>query len=142
MANIRALFEALQKVDSNNAQGEFYLTDVLAICRGEGRKVLALATADSSECLGVNTPEQLAESSVEYISGLSVAAIDPEAHTVVLSDGRTLGFDKCIYALGMDCFVPPIEGKNAKNVFTLRGEGDLDSIRKANMMTHDGEVTY
>ncbi|MBQ3105948.1 MAG: NTP transferase domain-containing protein [Eggerthellaceae bacterium] len=57
----RALFEALQKVDSNNAQGEFYLTDVLAICRGEGRKVLALATADPSECLGVNTPEQLAE---------------------------------------------------------------------------------
>ena len=79
------------------------------------------------------TPEQLAESSVEYISGLSVAAIDPEAHTVVLSDGRTLGFDKCIYALGMDCFVPPIEGRNAKNVFTLRGEDDLDSIRKATL---------
>lgn len=57
----RALFEALQKVDSNNAQGEFYLTDVLAICREAGRKVLALVTPDPSECLGVNTPEQLAE---------------------------------------------------------------------------------
>ena len=57
----RALFEALTQVDSNNAQGEFYLTDVLAISRAAGRKVLALVTADPAECLGVNTPEQLAE---------------------------------------------------------------------------------
>ncbi|MBQ1271729.1 MAG: FAD-dependent oxidoreductase [Clostridia bacterium] len=77
------------------------------------------------------TAGQLAESNIEYISGLSVTALDPDAHSVTLSDGRALNFDKCIYALGMDCFVPPIEGKNAKNVFTLRGEGDLHSIRKA-----------
>ncbi len=57
----QALFEALLKVGSDNAQGEFYLTDVLAICRAAGRAVLALPAADAGECLGVNSRAQLAE---------------------------------------------------------------------------------
>ena len=60
----RALFDALAKVGSDNAQGEFYLTDVLEICRDAGRKVLALEAADASECLGVNSRIQLAEAAV------------------------------------------------------------------------------
>lgn len=57
----RVLFEALAQVGSDNAQGEFYLTDVLEICRKQGRAVLALPTADDSECLGVNSRVQLAQ---------------------------------------------------------------------------------
>lgn len=57
----QALFAALQKVGNENAQGEFYLTDVLEICRNDGRAVLALTTPDPSECLGVNSRVQLAE---------------------------------------------------------------------------------
>ena len=57
----RALFEALQQVGNDNAQGEFYLTDVLEICRRAGRAVLALPCADAAECLGVNSRIQLAE---------------------------------------------------------------------------------
>ena len=57
----RALFEALRQVGNDNAQGEFYLTDVLEICRRAGRAVLALPCADAAECLGVNSRIQLAE---------------------------------------------------------------------------------
>ena len=57
----RALFEALEQVGSDNAQGEFYLTDVLEICRKAGRPVLALAAEDDAECLGINSRAQLAE---------------------------------------------------------------------------------
>lgn len=57
----RALFDALAQVGSDNAQGEFYLTDVLEICRNAGRRVIALPAADASECLGVNSRAQLAE---------------------------------------------------------------------------------
>ena len=53
------LFDALGKVDTNNAQGEFYLTDVIEIARKAGRAVVAY-TADAAECLGVNTRVQLA----------------------------------------------------------------------------------
>ena len=57
----RALFDALGQVGNDNAQGEFYLTDVLEICRNAGRPVLALACDDPAECLGVNSRIQLAE---------------------------------------------------------------------------------
>ena len=57
----KALFAALSKVGSDNAQGEFYLTDVLEICRNEGRIVTALTAQDPTECLGVNSRAQLAQ---------------------------------------------------------------------------------
>ena len=57
----RALFDALTQVSDDNAQDEFYLTDVLAICRAAGRPVVALVADDATECLGVNSRIQLAE---------------------------------------------------------------------------------
>lgn len=57
----KALFAALSKVGSDNAQGEFYLTDVLEICRNEGRVVTVLTAQDPTECLGVNSRAQLAQ---------------------------------------------------------------------------------
>ena len=67
----KALYEALAQVGSDNAQGEFYLTDVLEISRNAGRAVLALEAADVVECMGINTPEQLAE--VERIARERIA---------------------------------------------------------------------
>ena len=58
-----ALFDALSRVSNNNAQGEYYLTDVLEICRNDGRKVLALTTDNAQEAMGVNSRIQLAEAS-------------------------------------------------------------------------------
>ena len=57
----KALFEALDQVGTDNAQGEFYLTDVVEISRRAGRPVLALPAVDDSECLGINSRIQLAE---------------------------------------------------------------------------------
>ncbi|MDO4912685.1 MAG: bifunctional UDP-N-acetylglucosamine diphosphorylase/glucosamine-1-phosphate N-acetyltransferase GlmU [Lactobacillus sp.] len=48
------LFHALSKVTCDNAQGEYYLTDVLEILRNEGEAVGAYKMADFSQCLGVN----------------------------------------------------------------------------------------
>ena len=57
----KALFDALEQVGSDNAQGEFYLTDVLEISRRAGRAVMALQAPDDTECLGINSRIQLAE---------------------------------------------------------------------------------
>ena len=56
-----ALFDALNKVSDGNAQGEYYLTDVLEISRQAGRTVVAVPAAHSDECLGINTRSQLAQ---------------------------------------------------------------------------------
>lgn len=58
--DIAKLFDALSRVSSDNAQGEFYLTDVMSICHEAGEHVIALPTDDAQECLGINSRAQLA----------------------------------------------------------------------------------
>ncbi len=55
------LFCALDRVGNENAQGEFYLTDVVEICRNYGRPVAAIPAKDVDECLGINSRVQLAQ---------------------------------------------------------------------------------
>lgn len=56
---IESLMKSLDKLNNNNAQGEYYLTDVIGILKAEGKKVGALAT-DFQETLGVNSRVELA----------------------------------------------------------------------------------
>ena len=51
---------ALTRLTTNNAQGEEYLTDVLAILRADGHRVTASVAADADEVMGVNDRRQLA----------------------------------------------------------------------------------
>jgi len=55
------VFEALKTVGRDNAQGEYYLTDVLEIARRQGRKVRAISVTDPDEPMGINDRVQLAE---------------------------------------------------------------------------------
>ncbi len=57
----KTLRQALGAIGENNAQGERYLPDVLAIARAGGRRVGAVQVADPDEVLGVNDRVQLAE---------------------------------------------------------------------------------
>src|SRR2546422_3561558 len=55
-----ALLEALAQLRPQNAQGEYYLTDVVGLLRKAGHRVDAMAAADSGEALGVNSHAELA----------------------------------------------------------------------------------
>jgi len=55
-----ALFESLAKLNCNNAQGEYYLTDVLEILGKENEKVWAVVADDYEQTLGINSRVQLA----------------------------------------------------------------------------------
>lgn len=54
------LFRCLKEVKPNNVQGEYYLTDVVAMLVREGRAVELVTTDDVASVLGVNTPADLA----------------------------------------------------------------------------------
>lgn len=56
----KELCEALGKIKPNNAQGEYYLPDTLAIIREKGLKVDAFALESPEDIEGVNDKEQLA----------------------------------------------------------------------------------
>ena len=55
------LFPALDKLDPRNAQGEYYLTDIVQMAVQQGRAVSALRLRDLDEGLGINSRAQLAE---------------------------------------------------------------------------------
>lgn len=57
----KELKEALEKIQPNNAQGEYYLPDTLTIIKEKGLKVDAFALDDPEDITGVNDQEQLKE---------------------------------------------------------------------------------
>lgn len=57
----KALFEALKQVSNDNAQGEYYLPDVIEILQKQDETVAAYATDSFDETLGVNDRVALAE---------------------------------------------------------------------------------
>lgn len=57
----KILIDALKTLDRNNAQGEYYLTDVFRSFRNSGKKIGAFIVNDPIEITGINTVEQLEE---------------------------------------------------------------------------------
>lgn len=55
------LFSRLARIGNDNAQGEYYLTDILALLKSDGQRVTALAVEDATEVGGVNSRVQLAQ---------------------------------------------------------------------------------
>lgn len=60
------LFKSLSKVENNNAQKEYYLTDIVSILKSEGKKVEAYPIAEFKELQGVNTPQDLENAEETY----------------------------------------------------------------------------
>lgn len=53
------LFTALKEVNTDNAQGEFYLTDIVEIIQNRNKKVIAFPTNNINEIQGINSLESL-----------------------------------------------------------------------------------
>jgi bifunctional UDP-N-acetylglucosamine pyrophosphorylase/glucosamine-1-phosphate N-acetyltransferase len=51
----------VSRLSNDNAQGEYYLTDIVAMAVAEGVPVVAAQAASETEVLGVNSPAQLAD---------------------------------------------------------------------------------
>lgn len=60
VADAASFFRWAAKLDNNNAQGEFYLTDVPAVAKGEGVSC-AVSEAEATEVLGMNDRAELAQ---------------------------------------------------------------------------------
>ena len=60
------LFKILPKINNNNKQKEYYLTDVLNILLDENQPVFIEKTMNVNEIIGINTLEQLEEANNVY----------------------------------------------------------------------------
>lgn len=61
-----ALKRWLARLTNHNAQGEYYLTDVVAMAAADGVAVVHASARDETEVLGVNSPAQLAQLERRY----------------------------------------------------------------------------
>ncbi|MDO5749067.1 MAG: NTP transferase domain-containing protein [Planctomycetia bacterium] len=68
--NTPDLLASLNGLRANNAQKEYYITDVPAILLDKGKKILALPVLKEVECLGVNTQADVAlvEETIQKLS--------------------------------------------------------------------------
>jgi len=63
------IFQALEKVDRRNVQGEYYLTDVIGVLNNEGKKTGVFRCENSIEVMGINTYDQLKEAERLMLNG-------------------------------------------------------------------------
>lgn len=109
---LEPLFAALARVGSANAQGEYYLPDLVGIYRGDGRGVAAQMVPDADEIRGINTRAELADVGRllqlrinHALMSSGVTLLDPA--TAYIGPDVTIGQDSVIHPFVM------MEGKTS-----------------------------
>lgn len=119
--DIQELLLALKEIKPNNAQGEYYLTDVIKIMNEKGLKTGAVIVEDNTEILGVNDRAQL-----ELLTRVLRMRINAEhmkngvtiedSNSTYIYDGVKIGRDTVIHPnttiksdveIGEDCEIGP-----------------------------------
>ncbi len=115
------LFAALGELTNDNAQGEYYLTDVIAAIYQAGGRVASCRLEDSQEALGINDRVRLAQAEAilrqrirQRLMLEGVTFLQPE--TCLVDAGVSIGQDTIIYpgviiegqtTIGRNCIIGP-----------------------------------
>lgn len=93
-ASAKDLFALVADLSNDNAAGEFYLTDIVALARARGLSA-GVVICDEAETLGINTRAQLAEAEAEF---------QRRARTEALENGVTLTAPDTVF-FALDTFI-------------------------------------
>ncbi len=115
------IFEMLHQLTPNNAQGEYYLTDVLELLIARGEKVGAVISPDEHLVDGINDRVQLSEAEATLRQNINLAhmrngvtIVDPKS--TFIDEGVIIGQDTIIHpftfiyagtVIGNDCIIGP-----------------------------------
>jgi bifunctional UDP-N-acetylglucosamine pyrophosphorylase / glucosamine-1-phosphate N-acetyltransferase len=113
----RDLFELLARVTDDNAQNEFYLTDIVNIANADGRVCVAVTT-DPYDVAGINSRAQLAQMEGQWQARRRTRAMDDGA-TLIAPDTVWFAYDT---VLGRDVLIEP-------NVFFGPGVTVADNVK-------------
>ena len=119
--DMELLWQMLHNVTNDNAQGEYYLTDIIGMLVSAGKVVSAFAAPDYKETLGVNSRLQMAEAEqvlrrrkLEQLMTDGVTVIDP--NNTYVDSTVSVGRDTVLYpgtilegctVIGENCQVGP-----------------------------------
>lgn len=142
--NGKSLKDALSKINNNNAQGEYYLTDTLEIIRNNGLKIGAFNGANIDELMGVNSRVELSKAEeimrkrineAHMVNGVTII----DANSTYIESDVEIGNDTIIYPgvilrgktkIGCNCIIEMnscIENSTIKNNVTIKNSTILDS---------------
>lgn len=99
--NAAYLDACLNKIDNKNAQGEFYLTDIIALAVNDGNEVVTTQVEHSYEVEGVNDRKQLARLERIFQQGIADALL---ADGIGLADPKRLDVRGSL-TVGSDSFI-------------------------------------
>ena len=77
---------------------------------------------------GHGEPEWYQENRIYQVLGKRAQQVDLAKREVTLSGGEVLQFTKLIYALGSECFVPPMPGSELEGVVAVRRLADVRRV--------------
>ena len=88
-APVARLFDLVCEIGCDNARGEYYLTDVVALARARGCALTAVLTPES-KVMGVNSQAELAQAEAVFQDARRAAALEagvcmPAPHTVMFA---------------------------------------------------------
>ena len=101
-AEAKTLFRLVSKITNSNAAGEYYLTDIVEIAKGQGLSV-GYVTCPEAETLGINTRAQLAEAEAAFQTRMRAEALDTG---VTLTAPETVFFALDTF-IGRDAVIGP-----------------------------------
>jgi flavorubredoxin/NADPH-dependent 2,4-dienoyl-CoA reductase/sulfur reductase-like enzyme len=82
----------------------------------------------NSDQIAVRDEAWYKENNITNVLDREVIKIDTKEKEVIFKDGIKLKYDKCIYALGSECFVPSILGTDKDEVIAIRRISDTDKV--------------
>ena len=74
--NCKDLFDSLNKINNENAQGEYYLTDTLELLNSDNKKVSGIVLDNVIEASGINSQKQLSELEKLYYTSIKEKWMD------------------------------------------------------------------
>lgn len=131
IGNGAAGISAAEEIRKRNASCSIIIvSDEPVISYNRPMLTKALSTLTSADVIAIHDVDWYKQNNIINKLGLRADNIDSSTKTVTLSDGSLLKYDKCIYALGSECYIPPNLNSNKPEVVAIRRISDVKKIRK------------
>ena len=88
----------------------------------------SLAAGLEAEQIAVKEASWYEENNVYQMLGKNVTGIDTQKKEIYTADGAKFKYTKLIYALGSECFIPPIQGAEQPEVIAIRRLSDTRKV--------------
>lgn len=125
------LFGLLARVGNDNAQGEYYLVDVVNVANADGRTCAVVVTPDPHEVEGINSRAELAQAEHRWQNRRRLAAMDGGA-TLIAPETVWVAWDT---RLGRDVTIEPNvffgPGVTVADGVTIRANSHLEGASLA-----------